>query len=363
VAQAAASDDSDVRAAALRALGALGGAEHVALLLRASVTEDAPGTAARESLLQLAETDVCAALVEALETEQHTAARVTAVETLGRIGGPDALAALRRQLRLGDAEVTQAAIRTLGDWPDAAPMTDLLDIVRADGDPAIRGAAFRGYLNLARRSGGSEERQIEILQEAVRLAPGPDERELVFDQFADIGSDRALEAVRGFLDDPEIASEAQAGLRKIARQLGLPVPLEDEVVLQARDATIHGNGAAYEAAANRDCIGVWRDVGTWVSWSVEAQRPGAFDVEVSQSMRGQAGAKYVVEIAGQQLEGVVVETGDWGDFRPQQLGQVTIAEPGVYAVAFKPTSKTKQFIVNLRSVTLRRSAGGTAPDP
>ncbi|MGD8237462.1 MAG: HEAT repeat domain-containing protein [Armatimonadota bacterium] len=364
VAEAAASEDADVRAAALRALGVLGGAQHIALLLRASVTEDAAGAAARDSLSQLATADVCAALIDALATEEHTVARATAVEVLGRIGGPTALEALRHQLRVGEAQVQEAAISALGHWPDAAPMPDLLDIVRATDEPALRASAFRAYLNLATLSGaGDEQGRIATLQEAVRLAPGPDERKLVFDQLADIGSDRALEAVRGFLDHPQIASEAKAAHRKIARRLGLPVPLEDKVVLQAKDAAIQGNGAAYERAANRDCIGVWRDVGTWVSWRVEVQRPGAFDVEISQSMQGHAGAKYTVEIAGQQLEGVVVETGDWGDFRAQQLGHVTIAEPGVYTVAFKPTSKTKQYVINLRSVTLQRSGGDTSPNP
>ncbi|MFQ5808112.1 MAG: HEAT repeat domain-containing protein [Armatimonadota bacterium] len=363
VAEAAASEDGDVRAAALRALGVLGDAEHIGLLLRASVTEDAAGAAARESLSQLATADVCGALIEALATEEHTVAQAIAVEVLGRIGGPQALEALRHQLRIGEAAVKEAAMSALGNWPDAAPMADLLDIARADDDPALRAAAFRGYLNLATLSGGGEDRRLEILQDAVRLAPGPDERKLVFDQLADIGSDGALEVVRGFLDDPEIASDATAAQRKIARRLGLPVPLEDEVVLQARDATIHGNGAAYERAANRDCIGMWRDVGTWVSWRVEVQRPGAFDVEISQSMQGHAGAEYVVEVAGQQLDGVVVETGNWADFRAQQLGQVTIGEAGVYAVAFRPTSKTKQFVVNLRSVTLQRNVGDTSLNP
>ena len=46
-----------------------------------------------------------------------------------------------------------------------------------------------------------------------------------------------------------------------------------------------------------------------------------------------------------------------GDEEERKVGTLQEAlrvAPGVYAVAFKPVSKTKDYIVNLRSVTLRR---------
>ncbi len=357
IAEAAGSEDAEVRAAALEALGIVGGAEHVALLVRASAAEDVAGPVARESLLQLSGDDVCAAVIATLDTEQPSAARVNAIEALGRIGGPEALAALRSELRSRDGDAMLAAIEALGNWRNTKPTSDLWDIARLTEDPAIRAAAFRGYLRLAMMAGGRDKgRKLRALQEALRVAPGTEEKGLVLDELAGIGSVGALEMVRPLLDDPELADRAKPAFRKIAKALGVSEPLGDEIVLHAKDATVHGQGAMYQDAANRDCIGNWKNVGAWVSWNVQLAKPGAFDVEISQSMRGHAGAEYTVEIGEQRLAGVVIDTGDWARFESQPLGRVTVEAPGVYAVAFKPVSKTKGYVINLRSVTLRRVA-------
>jgi hypothetical protein len=132
------------------------------------------------------------------------------------------------------------------------------------------------------------------------------------------------------------------------------VLIGSEGVLKAKDATIHGAGAQYEPASDRDCIGVWNNAAAWVSWDVLIRRPGEFTVAVSQSMAGEAGSTYAVKLGDQQLTGTVKETGNWARFETVALGTVKITEAGTYTVAVKPIKKVRTYVMNLRSVTLRR---------
>lgn len=48
------------------------------------------------------------------------------LEVLGAVGGEKALASVRAGLKDPEAEVRDAAVRTLADWPDSAAAPDLL---------------------------------------------------------------------------------------------------------------------------------------------------------------------------------------------------------------------------------------------
>lgn len=60
-------------------------------------------------------------------------AQISVLRTLAPLGGEDALAPVRERLAAADAEVRDAAVRALTEWPDAAARPDLKKIA---ADPA-----------------------------------------------------------------------------------------------------------------------------------------------------------------------------------------------------------------------------------
>ena len=122
-------------------------------------------------------------------------------------------------------------------------------------------------------------------------------------------------------------------------------------LLHAKFAVINGKGTArFEAAPNRQCIGYWDSVETWVSWNARL-KAGRYKVAVVQARLKPAAHEYEVSIAEQILTGEVKGTGDWGKFAAVDLGEIIIEKNGAYPVAFKPIKGGKSFI-NLRGIQL-----------
>ena len=66
-----------------------------------------------------------------------------------------ALDAVRAALKKEDltAEVKDAAVRTLSEWPDAAPADDLLALVNTSSNQTHKVLALRGYIRMAGMTG------------------------------------------------------------------------------------------------------------------------------------------------------------------------------------------------------------------
>ncbi len=360
--QAARDGADSVREEALCGLVELAGPKQtpvlVSLLVRTSDTTEQgliqgalAGIARRADAVEPVVADIATAL-DAADTQ----AAGVLLAALSRVGGERALSIVGSRLRSQDAELKRAAVRALSEWQDSGPRDDLLSVVRDGEDLVCRVLAFRGYVRLTQLPGGLDpEQQVADLAEAMTVAPRPDEKKLVLAALGGIASRKALELAQTCTGQPALAAEAKAAAARIKRALEGVVLLEDEAVLVAKEAAIRGKGAKYESAKNRDCIGVWKDVGTSVSWSVEVLVPGDFELETTQSMRGHAGATYTVELGDATVEGTVVDTGDWGKFVTQSLGQLKVAAPGVYTLSFNPKAKPKTYVTNLRSITLRRT--------
>ncbi|MCX7049026.1 MAG: ThuA domain-containing protein [Candidatus Sumerlaeota bacterium] len=124
------------------------------------------------------------------------------------------------------------------------------------------------------------------------------------------------------------------------------------VEVLAKNAKINGDGAVYEDAADRDCIGSWKEESAWVIWQAEIKAPGAYAVCALQSMNGFAGSEYDVFVGDQKVSGVVKDTGDWAGFEEINLGTVKIEKAGAVTISVKPTKRAGDWIMNLRAVRL-----------
>jgi hypothetical protein len=222
---AASDSDTKMRSSALQRLGKLGTPAEVPalikLLLRSTDEQDLDG-------LAVALTSICTGagspasatdqIIGAL-TGAQPAQRAALLSILGAVGGEKALASARTALNDSNAEVREAAVRALADWPDSAAAPDLLQLVRSSANTKERDVAFRGYVRLARESETNSAVKLKMLTEAASLATSTPEKKLVLAGLGDIQTVESLRLVAPHLSDPAVADEAGAVAVKIAEKL------------------------------------------------------------------------------------------------------------------------------------------------
>ena len=250
----------------------------------------------------------------------------------------------------------KSAIRALAQWPDATPMADLLNVAQSEQDMANHVLALRGFIRLASQSadtGAGDNRA--LFTSAMDTARRTDEKKQILGALAKVPSPWSLAFAKKYQSDPSLESEATAAYQEIFAAINTMTVVDRQGVMKAKEAKLHGSGAGYEPTSNRDCIGNWSDAKAWVSWEVVIQKAGEYEVIASQAMAGTPGSTYEVSIAGQNVQGKVQSTGNWAQFKAIPLGAITIAEAGTYTLAVKPIKKVGSYVMNLRSVTLKRT--------
>ena len=142
-----------------------------------------------------------------------------------------------------------------------------------------------------------------------------------------------------------------------------PAPLPEVSVLVQPDAAgnvellpgtgeMHG-GLKEENQGGQPNIGFWDNPDDYVSWKVDFKQPGTFKVTVVCSTINPQ-SELVVEVAGQKPSGTVLQTANWAEFKPVEVGTVEIKKAGPQGVAVRPKDAASWKAVNLRKVTLAR---------
>jgi len=237
----AALDDKDagVRQAAIRALGAVAAAKDAGriverMLAAKSSREQAEARTVLVTLCRdtgLGAKPLLAALGGASGRE-----RSALLGAMARIGGPDALSAVMRDVGSTDEATRDAAIRALADWQDPAAASNLLAVARDAKTEIHRVLTLRGCVRLlSQPSQRSAAKTAGMYKQALAVAGTPAEKKAVL---AGLGKVRSLEALRlagSCLDDPSLTEEAAAAAVAIAcprgrRDKGLRGPVVREVL-------------------------------------------------------------------------------------------------------------------------------------
>jgi len=124
------------------------------------------------------------------------------------------------------------------------------------------------------------------------------------------------------------------------------------VLLRAAVAKIDGDRAQYESGGAKDNIGFWTSAEDNVSWNFTIDRPGVFEIEVTQACEGDGGSAYVVSVAGQDSEATVKGTGNWDRYVTEKIGAVKLDAAGEYTLKVVPGKLVGSALMNLRSVRL-----------
>jgi alpha-L-fucosidase len=122
---------------------------------------------------------------------------------------------------------------------------------------------------------------------------------------------------------------------------------DGSVRLPASEATTHGQ-LRYESGDGKDNIGHWTNPADWVEWQFRA--PPAGQMEVSAEIAATASGKFIVELAGQKLEGTAPLTGSYTKFQRVSLGTLNLTG-GDTTLTVRAITEGWQPL-NLKSVTL-----------
>jgi len=217
-------DNRDIRQAAYKALGVLSDQKDlpamVSMLLSAESNADRSGIErAMIATVTRLESPDATPVIEGL-AKANLAAKPHLLTVLSRIGGPEALDAVRGRVLSEDNQVKTAAIRALADWPDAAPLTDLMKIAKTDNNSTSRVLALRGYIKLLgipANRGAAET--VKLLAEAMDAAQRPEEKKAVLSALPKYPCEEALNLAENAKKDNALAVEAELAAKKIKESL------------------------------------------------------------------------------------------------------------------------------------------------
>ena len=247
-------DDGPVRAEAIKALGMLADLsaceEMVGLLGKASSDADRSG-------LEQALVAVCRRGGANEGVERVLAARKQAdaalagslLRVLARLGGPKALAEVRKAVGSSQAELRAGGIRALAEWETAEPLEDLLSVAQTAGDDISRVLALRGFVRLSARAADRKpEAMAALYARALKAARRAEEKKALLGGLGAVRCDEALATAEGLLAEPELAKEAALAVVRIADGLWVSKPQAVRAALKRLLASPAGAGVRVEAS-------------------------------------------------------------------------------------------------------------------
>lgn len=215
--------DAGVRTAAIQAVGALGGAQQVADLVRLAGKAGERGDI--EKALQAVagrSGAACVPQLQPLMQSSDAGLRTVGLHTMVIAGGPDGLAAVRAAVDDKEESVQDEAVRTLSTWPnnwpqDAAAADVLLTLAKSGKKTSHQVLALRGYLQYLRgdRSLAGADKMTRI-KGLLDLIQRPEEKRQAIAIVGGIEAPGALETLTEFAADPAVAEEACSAIVNLA---------------------------------------------------------------------------------------------------------------------------------------------------
>ncbi|MFW6162595.1 MAG: HEAT repeat domain-containing protein [Planctomycetota bacterium] len=147
-------------------------------------------------------------------------ARCSLLRVAARLGGSEALGALREARQSNHDEVQDTAIRELARWDSPEVADDLLDLARHAESLAHKVVALDGYVRVIGLMGGRPAAELlKMYEDAMAAAPRPQDRKRVLSGMAQVANLGALRMAQQCLDDPKLRAEAEVAVVSIARAI------------------------------------------------------------------------------------------------------------------------------------------------
>ncbi|MBN1805156.1 MAG: DUF1080 domain-containing protein [Sedimentisphaerales bacterium] len=216
-------DNINVRQTAFKALGALSRQKELAAIIPMLkvAKSNSDRTAIERAMITIItrlEKPDAAPVIEGLANADE-AVKPSMLAVLSRIGGPEALQAVRAQLP-GSADTRKAAIRAMADWPTPEPLKDLMELASSESDSANIILAIRGYIKLLGvPTDRSAAETVELLAKAMTVAQQAEEKKAILSTLSRYPCKQALDYAESWKTIPELSAEAESAINKIKETL------------------------------------------------------------------------------------------------------------------------------------------------
>ncbi|MDP6543586.1 MAG: ThuA domain-containing protein [Phycisphaerae bacterium] len=144
------------------------------------------------------------------------------LKTIAYFGGADALPAVVERVDSKNATVSEAALRSLTNWPDATVCSSLLKIISNTKNTKHRILAMRGYLRLAPLS----KDPAGALEQIRKLVKTPADKRMMLSAMGGAASTESLDMALSMLGDADVKLEAAHAALAIAQQLASKSPAD-----------------------------------------------------------------------------------------------------------------------------------------
>ncbi len=169
--------------------------------------------AAVSAALQISEEEKRADLLLQKLKEVPADKRPRLILPLSRLGGEAALAVVIEETMSKNSKNSEAAIRTLANWPDFPATTELINIIRTTKNPQLRTLATGGYVRLVNHAEIPFDEKLKMLNDALK---GSGDEGIVLQGLAEIPTKASLNLVAEFLHDSTLSNQAALAAEKIS---------------------------------------------------------------------------------------------------------------------------------------------------
>ncbi|HPM79870.1 MAG TPA: hypothetical protein PLF81_04195 [Candidatus Anammoximicrobium sp.] len=158
------------------------------------------------------------ALCEALGTARGEA-RLALLRTLRTASGPKSLQAVQSAASDSDAQVKDAALRVLCEWPTADALPSVAELLKSPPSKTFQVLALRGFVRLVPMQDAPDAKKVESLKEAMAQAERTQEKRLVLSALGNVPTADSLALVTSHLESPDLKEEACLAAVAIAEKI------------------------------------------------------------------------------------------------------------------------------------------------
>jgi len=91
----------------------------------------------------------------------------------------------------------------------------------------------------------------------------------------------------------------------------------------------------------------------FVQWHVQVDTPGTYHVDITYAARpGWEDARYILEMGQERIEGTVVSTEGWYEYKTERIGQLEVNNAGRAVVRLYPEAPLDHYLMYLNKVEL-----------
>jgi len=184
--------------------------------------------------------------------QSQGAAKRALLRILCSVGGAKAFAVVRVAASDADADLREAALRALCDWPSPEALPDLEKLAQSAPTPKLKILALRGYIRLVASQETPAAAKVAALRQAFGWAGRDEERRLALAALASVPSAEALAFAATCLDNASLKDEACLATVTVAENLTSSQPAQVADVMK-KVVKISANAAVLKRA--RKCLG------------------------------------------------------------------------------------------------------------